>query len=230
MTMSSRTNLWLRYHLLFLVPIMILTSVCRSEPADPASSVGPVSTVNPVGHAGPVSPVSPVSTVSPVDPISPVEIKIITPRRILDVSGLLVAKPAERAAFFREIPAPDEGECHLVIFPQESLHPFKFDSGTHSADVLLISRNNRISRVLETVSVGRYYASVNPVMAVAVFPEGYCNRNGVKAGHYVDIKDVPLNPVSRLKSTKEDVASARSMMEQNLVLFPEDPGCQGGPG
>ena len=171
---------------LSLLPVLILTAVCRSEPS------------------------------------GPIDIKIITPRQIFNIRGSVAASAAERAGFFREIPAIDEGACRLLVFPHEGRHPFVFDSGTGSADVLLISRNNRVLRVIEAVRPGRCYTASNPVIAVGVLPEGFCKGNGITTGHYIDTGELSLIPIGRLKSEKDDIAGARSMMEKNLESFPDD--------
>lgn len=157
------------------------------------------------------------------EPPGPIDVKIITPRQIFNIRGSVAATAAERAGFFREIPVVEDGACRLVVFPLEGRHPFVFDSGTRSADVLLISRNNRILRVIETVRKGRCYAASSPVIAIAVLPEGFCKGSGIATGHYIDTGDVSLSPVGRLKSDKDDIAVARSMMEKSLESFPDDP-------
>lgn len=177
----------IRRRLFFLVPVLILITVCQAEQPDP------------------------------------IDVKIITPSQILNIRVTVTVTAAERAGFFREIPVPGDGAGRLVVFPLEGRHPFVFDSGTGSADVLLISRNNRIIRVIEAVRTGRCYTASSPVIAIAVLPEGFCKANGITTGHYIDTGDVSLNPVGRLISEKDDIAGARSMMEKNLASFPDDP-------
>jgi hypothetical protein len=161
-------------------------------------------------------------TPCPAESLKTGEIRIITLQTIISLTGNVATGPAEWDSAFSAIPDLKAGECLTVLFSREGLHPFVFKSGFQHADVILISKSYRIAHVFEKIRPEQCYSGTRPISAMIVLPDGFCHENDIQIGHYVDLTD--LSPKSPLPSRQEDTdrANARTALERNLILFPDD--------
>lgn len=154
--------------------------------------------------------------------IRPVNVSIISPFTKTNLTGNLMESLADWTTLFSSLPTIPADSCLAVVYPRESILPVLFRSGTEACDILLVTKDNQIAGVIEQAVADRAYAIPRPIISVVLLPSGYCERNSICVGCYVDIHGVTLIPREPRRSQVNEIEQTRADLQRNLERFPND--------
>ena len=151
------------------------------------------------------------------------EVMIIMPEKLITLHVDVARTPEQWEAGLKGAAPLKEDSGLFYLYPSEQVRSFNTKGVQYETDILLVNKYGRIVGMFEKIKGDRYYPSRVPVVAALQVAGGFCELNGVKAGHFLSAKKLNLTPRTEAGSIRDDREIIERQLKSNMEKYPDDP-------